>query len=113
MRNGRVSRTAIKLARVQAYLGHDPKIAPLLADGATAEATALALWASAGIAAAGMLPVLLVPGARPRPGERPVQAAASAPPASSCRSGFGPLSWPLAAGSRSTSSITAISAASP
>lgn len=43
---------------------------PLLADGATVEATALALWVSAGIAAAGMLPVLLVPGARPRPGER-------------------------------------------
>ncbi len=43
---------------------------PLLADGATVEDTALALWVSAGIAAAGMLPVLLVPGARPRPGER-------------------------------------------
>lgn len=43
---------------------------PLLADGATVEATALALWVSAGIAAAGILPVLLVPGARPRPEER-------------------------------------------
>ncbi|MEX3565674.1 MFS transporter [Micrococcus endophyticus] len=43
---------------------------PLLADGATVEATGLALWVSAGIAAAGILPVLLVPGARPRPGER-------------------------------------------
>jgi len=27
--------------------------------------------------------------------------------------GFGPLSWPLAAGSRSTSSMTAMLAASP
>lgn len=34
MRHGRVSRTAVKLARVLVYLGHDPQIAPLLPDGA-------------------------------------------------------------------------------
>jgi methyltransferase (TIGR00027 family) len=45
MRDGRVSVTAIKLARVQAYLGHDPEVAPLLAPGA-AETTERLLLAT-------------------------------------------------------------------